>query len=102
MSKHVVRVFLVVLSVILLSQAALAQVTLQFMGWEASPLETESVRGLRRFEELNPGIKVEYIPVGGDEYHTRLLTMMAGNAAPDVFFINAEGYYRNSPEGVSS
>lgn len=96
MSKHVVRVCLVVLSVILLSQAALAQVTLQFMGWEASPLETESVqRGLRRFEELNPGIKVEYIPVGGDEYHTRLLTMMAGNAAPDVFFINAEGYYRN-------
>lgn len=60
MSKHVVRVCLVVLSVILLSQAALAQVTLQFMGWEASPLETESVqRGLRRFEELNPGIKVE-------------------------------------------
>ncbi|MFY9381212.1 MAG: sugar ABC transporter substrate-binding protein [Eubacteriales bacterium] len=96
MNKRVFRVMLVVLSVLVLGQSALAQVTLQFMGWEASPLETESVqRGLRIFEEQNPGIKVEYIPVGGDEYHTRLLTMMAGNAAPDVFFINTEGYYRN-------
>lgn len=67
MNKRVFRVMLVVLSVLVLGQSALAQVTLQFMGWEASPLETESVqRGLRIFEEQNPGIKVEYIPVGGD------------------------------------
>ena len=69
------------------------------MGWEASPLETDSVRrGLERFMEMNPHIKVEYTPVPGDEYHTRLLTLMAGNAAPDVFFINPEGYYRQFVE----
>lgn len=89
---------LFVLSVIV-TAAAQETVTLKFMGWEASPLETDSVRrGLERFMEMNPHIKVEYTPVPGDEYHTRLLTLMAGNAAPDVFFINAEGYYRQFVE----
>ena len=60
MSKHVVRVCLVVLSVILLSQAALAQVTLQFMGWEASPLETESDSASREGLKNRTGIKVEH------------------------------------------
>ncbi len=68
------------------------QVTIRFMGWEASPLETESVRrGLERFMADNPGIKVEYTPVPGD-YHSKLLTMMAGNAAPDVFFLGSRSY----------
>ena len=68
------------------------QVTIRFMGWEASPLETESVRrGLERFMADNPAIKVEYTPVPGD-YHSKLLTMMAGNAAPDVFFLGSRSY----------
>lgn len=68
------------------------QVVLEFMGWEASPLETESVeQGLARFMEENPGVRVEYTPVAGD-YEARLLTLMAGDAAPDVFFIGNDGY----------
>ena len=68
-------------------------VTLKFMGWEASPLETESVKnGITKFEELNPTIKVEYTPVPGDQYASKLLTMMAGDAAPDVFFLGASDY----------
>ena len=71
-------------------------VTLKFMGWEASPLETKSVQeGLARFMKENPDIKVEYTPVPGDQYASKLLTMMAGKAAPDVFFLYAEGYYRD-------
>ncbi len=67
------------------------------MGWEASPLETESVKqGLEQFMKENPNIKVEYTPVAGD-YRAKLLTMMAGNAAPDVFFIAAD-YYRDFQE----
>ena len=66
--------------------------TLKFMGWEASPLETESVKnGLAIFEQQNPDIKVEYTPVAGD-YVAKLLTMMAGDSAPDVFFIAADQY----------
>ncbi|MDF2958605.1 MAG: family carbohydrate transporter substrate-binding protein [Paenibacillus sp.] len=69
-------------------------VNLQFMGWEASPLETESVKkGLENFMKKNPNIKVEYTPVpGGTQYVSKLLTMLAGNAAPDVFFLGAREY----------
>ena len=65
---------------------------LKFMGWEASPLETESVNnGLAIFEQQNPDLTVEYTPVAG-EYAAKLLTMMAGDSAPDVFFIQADNY----------
>jgi multiple sugar transport system substrate-binding protein len=69
-------------------------VTITFSGWEASPLETESVRkGIELFESQNPDIKVEYIPLGKyEDYATKLLTSMAGNAAPDVFFLGSAMY----------
>ncbi|CAM4294480.1 sugar ABC transporter substrate-binding protein [Paenibacillus alkaliterrae] len=70
------------------------QVTLKFMGWEASPLETAAVKkGLESFMEQHPNIKVEYQPVpGGAQYAQKILTMLAGNAAPDVFFLGATEY----------
>lgn len=68
-------------------------VTLDFMGWEASPLETEAVKkGLELFMDQNPTIKVNYQPVPGAQYPQKLLTMLAGNAAPDVFFLGATDY----------
>ncbi len=68
--------------------------TITFMGWEASPLETESVlNGIKLFESKNPGIKVEYTPINGT-YSEKLLTMIAGDAAPDTFFMGT-GDYRN-------
>jgi len=69
-------------------------VTLKFMGWEASPLETAAVKkGLEMFMQQNPNIKVEYQPTpGGAQYAQKLLTMLAGNAAPDVFFLGAAEY----------
>ncbi|WP_175639288.1 ABC transporter substrate-binding protein [Metabacillus schmidteae] len=76
-------------------------VTLKFMGWEASPLETESVKkGIAKFEEAHPNIKVEYTPVPGDQYASKLLTMMAGDAAPDVFFLGASDYRSFQERGV--
>jgi multiple sugar transport system substrate-binding protein len=69
------------------------KVTLDFMGWEASPLETEAVKkGLALFMEQNPNITVNYQPVPGAQYPQKLLTMLAGNAAPDVFFLGATEY----------
>ena len=80
--------------------AALAEkepVTITFMGWEASPLETESVlNGIALFESKNPDIKVEYTPINGT-YAEKLLTMIAGDAAPDTFFMGM-GEYRNFQE----
>ncbi|UQZ87529.1 putative ABC transporter-binding protein precursor [Paenibacillus konkukensis] len=68
-------------------------VTLKFMGWEASPLETQSVKkGLEQFMSQHPNIKVDYQPVPNTQYPQKLLTMLAGNAAPDVFFLGATEY----------
>lgn len=77
-------------------------VTLSFMGWEASPLETESVRnGIASFEAQYPNIKVEYTPgLAGAEYSAKLMTMFAGSAAPDVFFCGDSDYRTFAGKGV--
>ena len=94
--KIVILLCLFCLLGVSLIASAQRQVTLQFMGWEASPLETASVKaGLAQFMKENPGIRVEYVPVAEDQYISKLLTMMVGKAAPDVFFIYAEGHYRD-------
>ena len=50
-------------------------VQLTFMGWEASPLETQAVKdGIAAFEKENPNIKVNYTPgLAGSEYNAKLL-----------------------------
>jgi multiple sugar transport system substrate-binding protein len=89
--------FTVVLMIVLVcfASTAVGKVTLNFQGWEASPLETESVRkGIALFESRNPDIKVEYIPCPWSEHHSKLLILYAGDAAPDVAFVAAEPFYR--------
>jgi len=76
------------------TETATEHVTLNFVGWEASPLETASVEnGLEVFMAENPNITVEYntIPSGGD-YNSKILTMMMADTGPDVFFCNAYTY----------
>lgn len=72
------------------------QVTLKFMGWEVSPLETESVKkGLDLFMKENPNIKVEYTTIpGGTQYVAKMQALVLGNEAPDVFFLQSD-YYRD-------
>jgi multiple sugar transport system substrate-binding protein len=69
-------------------------VTLTFMGWEASPLETEAVKnGIAAFEKANPGIKVSYTPTTADGYLPKIMSSLSSNSPPDVFFV-ASGDYR--------
>ncbi|PZD97201.1 sugar ABC transporter substrate-binding protein [Paenibacillus sambharensis] len=72
------------------------QVTLKFMGWEVSPLETQSVkRGIEQFMKENPNIKVEYTTIpGGTQYVAKMQAMVLGDEAPDVFFLQSD-YYRD-------
>lgn len=69
-------------------------VQLTFMGWEASPLETQAVKdGIAAFEKENPNIKVNYTPgLGGSEYNAKLLSSAAAGSLPDVMFVSAESY----------
>ncbi|WP_019637072.1 ABC transporter substrate-binding protein [Paenibacillus fonticola] len=71
-------------------------VTLKFMGWEVSPLETESVKkGIELFMEQNPNIKVDYTTIpNGTQYVAKMQAMQLGGEAPDVFFLQSD-YYRD-------
>lgn len=71
------------------------QVTLRFMGWEVSPLETQSVKnGLEQFMKENPNIKVEYTTIpGGTQYVAKMQAMVLGDEAPDVFFLQSDYYH---------
>lgn len=91
-----------VLMLVSISPVAVAEdpITITFMGWEASPLETESVlKGIALFESLNPDIKVQYTPINGT-YAEKLLTMIAGDAAPDTFFMGMGEYRQFQEKGV--
>jgi multiple sugar transport system substrate-binding protein len=94
MKKLLLWVVVLVLSILVVTAAAAKEhVTLQFTGWEASPLETESVKkGLDLFMSKNPDITVEYNPIPGAGYTSKILTMMAGGTCPDVFFCYSGDY----------
>lgn len=77
-------------------------VTISFMGWEASPLETDAVKnGISIFESENPGIKVSYTPsLSGAEYTAKLLSTVAGDSTPDVMFMQSSDYRMFASRGV--
>lgn len=77
------------------SKSGTEQVTLKFMGWEVSPLETQSVKnGLEQFMKENPNIKVEYTTLpSGTQYIAKMQAMVLGDEAPDVFFLQSDYYH---------
>lgn len=52
------------------------------------------------FEAANPEYEVEFITGKYDDHHTRLMTMMAGNAAPDVFYMEPNFSRAFSDQGL--
>ena len=44
---------------------------------------------IKAFEAKNPSVKIEPVVSGYDDYHTKLLTLIAGGAAPDVMRIDS-------------
>jgi multiple sugar transport system substrate-binding protein len=69
------------------SQAAI--VTLRFSGWQSNPNEGKLLgQLLRDFEAKNPTIKVKYEAINS-EYMDVIRTRLIGDAAPDVFYLEA-------------
>ena len=63
--------------------------TIKLSGWGASPAEQKLLKGvLRDFEALNPNIKVKYEEIA-DQYMDVIKTRLVGEAAPDVFYLDA-------------
>jgi len=77
-------------------------VTLAFMGWEASPLETKAVKdGIAKFEKQFSNIRIDYTPgLSGTEYTAKLLASHAGGSMPDVMFMQSADYRTFASKGV--
>lgn len=63
--------------------------TVQYSFWgnpDAIGVEEDIIN---TFQARNPNIKIEPVVSGYDEYHTKLLTLMAGGAAPDVMRVDS-------------
>ena len=64
-------------------------VTIKLSGWGASSIEQKLLKKLLRdFEEEHPAIKVKY-EVINDQYMDVIKTRLVGEAAPDVFYLDA-------------
>lgn len=50
-----------------------------------APWGKYSAHYIAKFQEANPNVTVEYQSVPWGDYHTKLLTQIAGGAAPDTF-----------------
>lgn len=103
MKKILAMVLTIVMLLSLASVSAYAdeKIKLQFMGWEASAYETEANKAaIAAFEAANPEYEVEFITGKYDDHHTRLMTMMAGNAAPDVFYMEPNFSRAFSDQGL--
>lgn len=73
------------------SDAKDGKVTIQFMHWGGTDTYKGSYKDrIAAFEKANPNIKVKVITIG-DDYDTKLQTMIAGNKAPDVAQVAENG-----------
>jgi multiple sugar transport system substrate-binding protein len=63
--------------------------TVKLSGWGASPAEQKLLSGvLRDFEAQHPTIRVKYEQIA-DQYMDVMKTRLVGEAAPDVFYLDA-------------
>jgi multiple sugar transport system substrate-binding protein len=68
---------------------ASAPVTIKLSGWTASPFEQTLLRKLLQdFGATHPGIAVKYEAIN-DQYMDVIKTRLIGDAAPDVFYLDA-------------
>lgn len=64
-------------------------VTIKLSGWTASPIEQTLLKKLLQdFEATHPGVVVKYEAIN-DQYMDVIKTRLIGDAAPDVFYLDA-------------
>ena len=69
-----------------------AQVTLKLWSWRTEDVAAYNKKIFPKFEQENPGIKVDFeAPVVNTEYNQSLTTALAGSDGPDVAMVRAYG-----------
>lgn len=65
-------------------------VTIRFAWWGSDPRHQATLEAIKKYEELNPNVKIESEYMGFDGYSKKLATQFAGNSAPDIFqYVNS-------------
>jgi multiple sugar transport system substrate-binding protein len=90
-SKWVICFLLLALMVSVVAPAMLAAnvTTIQYSFWGNPTAIGVEKDIIDEFEKANPTIKVEPIAVAYNDYHTKLLTLIAGGQQPDVMRIDS-------------
>ncbi|MCG6133116.1 MAG: ABC transporter substrate-binding protein [Nostoc sp. LLA-1] len=74
---------------LVMSPSVSTAVTIKLSGWAGNPVEQKLLRQLlQEFEAQHPTIKVRY-EVISDQYMDVMTTRLIGDAAPDVFYLEA-------------
>ncbi len=90
--RKTTRLFTVVMLVLALGGAALAQ-TINYFSFTAGSDKIDTLEALIKiFEAENPGIKVNYTTADFGSYFTKLQTDFAAGTAADVFELNYENF----------
>lgn len=85
----VIAVAIIIISCHSLSPISKSSVTIKLSGWGGSPVEQKLLKQvLQDFEIKHPHIKVKY-EVISDQYMDVIKTRLIGEAAPDVFYLDA-------------
>jgi multiple sugar transport system substrate-binding protein len=90
LSVTILLVMVATLAVPFFSANAQDEVVLRFANWvsaeEATRARVETV--IAAFEDANPGVKIENIPIPFDQVRQQLITMSAGGDPPDIMLLN--------------
>ena len=75
-------------------------VNLTYMGWGFGEEENAVLAGIEKFQEENPGIKVQWIHNSSGEHLDKVLSMIAAGTPPDTAYISTGVYAKFAEEGV--
>jgi multiple sugar transport system substrate-binding protein len=92
LKNHCFRMgILLLLGVLLLTALVSAKniTTIQYAFWGTPTAIGVEKDIIEEFEKANPAIKVQPIAVAYNDYHTKLLTLLAGGQAPDVMRVDS-------------
>lgn len=66
-----------------------------FAGWGSLAEKKIFTAMINKFEETHPGVKVNYqhIPGTQEDYLVKLVSLLAANKMPDVFYIHSDEFY---------
>ncbi|WP_069997353.1 ABC transporter substrate-binding protein [Cellulosilyticum sp. I15G10I2] len=75
------------------------QVELRISWWGGDDRHTATLDAIKKFEELNPNIKVKSEYGGWDGHPEKITTQLAGNTATDIIQVNYDWLARLSKDG---